>query len=81
METKPITADFVRSLNAPTEKFLCKMADNWADFKFRGFKIRDIVSNITLVEVPESQVENNALEDDPSKRLIRYHLGPDFLEL
>ena len=54
METKPITADFVRSLNTPTEKFLCRMADNWADFKFRGFKIRDMVSNITLVEVPES---------------------------
>lgn len=81
MDAKPITADFVRQLNAPTEKFLCKISDNWADFKFRGFKIRDMVSNITLVEVPESQVDNNALEDDPSKRLIRYHLGPDFLEL
>jgi len=35
------------------------------------------------VEVPEDDVENDALseEDDPSKRLIKYHLGPDFLEL
>jgi hypothetical protein len=42
-----------------------------------------MVSNITLVEVPEDDVENDALseDDDPSKRLIKYHLGPDFLEL
>ena len=41
------------------------------------------MSNITLVEVPEDDVENDALveDDDPSKRLIKYHLGPDFLEL
>ena len=41
------------------------------------------MSNITLVEVPEDDVENDALEedDDPKKRLIKYHLGPDFLEL
>ena len=49
--------------------------------KFRGFKIRDMVSNITLVDVPDEQVENEDLsdDDDPSKRMIRYHLGPDFL--
>ena len=42
-----------------------------------------MISNITLVEVPEDMVENEDLsdEDDPSKRLIRYHLGPDFLNL
>jgi len=70
-------------LTAPTDQFLCKLSDNWAKFRFKGFKIRDMVSNITLVEVPEDDVENDALseEDDPSKRLIKYHLGPDFLEL
>lgn len=42
-----------------------------------------MVSNITLVEVPEDDIENEGLseDDDPSKRLIKYHLGPDFLEL
>ena len=42
-----------------------------------------MVSNITLVDVPEDDVENDNLneEDDPTKRLIKYHLGPDFLEL
>ena len=42
-----------------------------------------MVSNITLVEVPDDQVENEQLsdDDDPTKRMIRYHLGPDFLNL
>jgi hypothetical protein len=46
-----------------------------------GFKIRDMVSNITLVEVPEDQIPLEDLKDSPdtSARLIRYHLGPDFL--
>ncbi len=61
---------------------MCKLSDNWAKFKFKGFKIRDIVSNIVLVEVPEDN-ESDEFEDsdDPTKRLIKYHLGPDFLEL
>ena len=67
-----ITADYVRTLTSPTEKFLCKLSENWSQFKFRGFKIRDMVSNITLVEVSDSQVDDEALaeDDDPSKRLI-----------
>jgi hypothetical protein len=42
-----------------------------------------MVSKITLVEVPEDDVENDALseDDDPTKRLIKYHLGLDFLVL
>ena len=42
-----------------------------------------MVSNIVLVDVPEDDVENENLseDDDPTKRLIKYHLGPDFLEL
>ena len=48
-----------------------------------GFKIRDMVSNITLVEVPDDHIPLEDLEDSPdtSERLIRYHLGPDFLKL
>ncbi len=84
MDTSALpTPDDIRALDRPAEHFLCKLSDNWAQFKFKGFKIRDIVSNITLVEVPEDDVENENLDeaDDPSKRLIKYHLGPDFLEL
>ena len=83
VESTLITPDYVKSLTAPTDVFLCKLSDNWAEFKFRGFKIRDMISNITLVEVPDEEVENEALDDtqDPTKRLIKYHLGPDFLQL
>ena len=51
---------------------------------FKGFRIRDMISNITLVDVPIDEIENDqALNeaDDPSKRLIKYHFGPDFLHL
>ena len=77
------TPDDIRALEKPADHFLCKLSDNWAQFKFKGFRIRDMVSNITLVEVPEDDVENDNLseDDDPSKLLIKYHLGPDFLEL
>ena len=37
----------------PTNSFLCKLSDNWPKFKFGGFKIRDMISKITLVDVPE----------------------------
>ena len=58
------------------------LADNWPKFKFGGFKIRDMISKITLVEVPDQDVDNDVSdEDDPSTRVIKYHLGPDFLKL
>ena len=77
-----ITAEYVANLMAPTDKFLCKLSDNWPKFKFGGFKIRDVSSGITLVDVPEQDVDNEpSEEDDPSTRVIKYHLGPDFLKL
>lgn len=59
------------------------MSDNWAHLKFGGFKIRDMISGLTLVEVNEDEIdtENTAEIDDPSVRVIKYHLGPDFLRL
>ena len=77
-----ITPEYVMQLTEPTDKFLCKLSDNWPKFKFGGFKIRDVSSGITLVDVPESEVDNEPIEeDDPSTRVIKYHLGPDFLKL
>ena len=77
-----ITPEYVASLTEPTDKFLCKLSDNWPQFKFGSFKIRDVASNITLVEVPEQEVDNDVSEeDDPNTRVIKYHLGPDFLKL
>ena len=41
-----------------------------------------MVSKITLVDVPDQgQSEQLNDEDDPSTRVIKYHLGPDFLKL
>ena len=47
-----ISPDYVRSLTGPTEQFLCRLTDNWPKVAFRGFSIRDMISNITLVDVP-----------------------------
>ena len=81
-----ITAELVKQLQLPTEKFLCRLSDNWPQLKFGGFKIRDIVSGFTLVEVHDEEIDNGESgtlsdEDDPSTRVIKYHLGPDFLRL
>ena len=77
-----ITADYVKNLTNPTDKFLCKLSENWPKFKFGGFKIRDIVSGITLVDVPDQDDESEINDDDnPETRVIKYHLGPDFLKL
>ena len=73
----------MKSLNQPTDQFLCKLSDNWANLKFGGFKIRDMLSGITLVEVQDDDIDNESVtdSDDPSTRVIKYHLGPDFLRL
>ena len=78
-----VTVDYVKSLTKPTDHFLCKLSDNWANLKFGGFKIRDMLSGITLVEVHDEDIDNDSVtdSDDPSTRVIKYHLGPDFLRL
>ena len=79
-----MTTEYVRSLTGPTDGFLCRLSDNWPKMQFKGFKIRDMISNITLVDVPIEELENEedlSEADDPTKRLIKYHFGPDFLRL
>ena len=78
-----MTAELVKTLTTPTDKFLCKISDNWPSLKFGGFKIRDMISGLTLVEVQDEDVDNDSIKDtdDPSTRVIKYHLGPDFLRL
>ena len=79
-----VTTEYVRSLTGPTDQFLCRLQDNWPTLRFKGFRIRDMISNITLVDVPVEEIEDEANlneADDPSKRLIKYHFGPDFLHL
>ena len=42
-----------------------------------------MLSGITLVEVYDDEIDNDSVtdQDDPSTRVIKYHLGPDFLRL
>ena len=47
-----ITPDYVADLTQPADRFLCKLGDNWPKFKFGGFSIRDVDSQVTLVNVP-----------------------------
>ena len=77
------TPDKIRSLSQPTEKFLCSLKDNTYGITFGAFRIRDMDSGVVLVDVQESDLDHDITEDmdDPNIRLLKYHFGPDFLEL
>ena len=51
--------------------------------KFGAFRIRDMDSGLTLIDVKEEDLDTEVLSEemDPSMRLLKYHFGPDFLEL
>jgi hypothetical protein len=89
MET-PVTIDYVKSLTNYTENFLCDLKDNVFQVKFLKFRVRDLESGYVLFEVCDE--EGNEKEGGQDKadltdemannsRTIRYHLGPEFLEL
>lgn len=86
--TKQNTVDEVRDLKQYTDTFLCKISDNTYNIKFINFRVRDLDSGFVLFEVKddssdtnEENVEVNDTEVDDSVRIIKYHLGPDFLDL
>ncbi len=78
-----ITPDFVRSLTAPTDQFLCRLKDNVYGIRFGAFRIRELTTGFLLVDVKEDDLSDNLTEvvDDPKTRLVKYHFGPDFLKL
>ena len=92
-----ITPEIVREYKEFTPKFLCGLDANTYNIKFKKFKMRDLESDFVLFEVsddspdiPEEEKKEeenknniNYEEEDilTSPRTIRYHLGPDFLEL
>ena len=91
---KDITIEEVRNYTKFTDKFLCGRNANIYNIRFRRFKVRDIDSDFVLFEVsddspdePEDKKEEIKEEDfadetiENSPRTIRYHLGPDFLDL
>ena len=88
---EPVTPDKVRSLTKFTDKFLCDKSANVFDVRFRKFRMRDLDSGFVLFEVSDDGAEEQKEEPkqpspeeetvENSLRTIRYHLGPDFLEL
>ena len=48
-----VNPEYIRSLIKPTEKFLCAMADNTFKIRFGAFRIRDMDSGFTLVDVTD----------------------------
>ena len=90
-----ITPDVVRAYKSFTPNFLCVLSANIYRIKFKRFKMRDIESGFVLFEVSDDSPEDPSKDDEPiqdlpkeleeniesSPRTIRYHFGPDFLEL
>lgn len=72
----------IRGLNSYTDKFLCSLSDNTFGIKFVNFRVRDLDSGFVLFEVTdEGEDLPDEVKEDDSMRVIRYHLGPDFLDL
>ena len=77
------TPAVAREMTVPSNKFYCKLSDNTFKISFRRYKIRDMDSGLTLVDIEHDGMDEDAdLDDIPDDdRLIRYQFGPDFLEL
>lgn len=89
-EETQITPEIVKAFNKPTHGFLCSPKDNIYQIKFLHFKVRDLISGQTLFEVEDNENDEDNNNDDllnnnnnnsEENRTIRYHLGPDFLDL
>jgi hypothetical protein len=81
LETRP---EIVKNFTAPTNSFLCPLSANIYNIKFVKYKIRDMVSGLTLIEMDsqeEDEATNLQLEGNDDLRTLKYHFGPDFLEL
>lgn len=77
-----ISEEGVRKLTKFTDSFFCKIKDNIFDIKFVNFRVRDLDSGFVLFEVKdEGEKETEIVEVEDDLRIIKYHLGPDFLDL
>jgi len=78
------TVEYVMSLTKPTDTFLCHITANRFGIDFVNFRVRSLdAGSQTLFEVarpegvPAVPIENQ----DDSSRFIRYHFGPEFLDI
>ena len=77
-----ITPEYVSSLTEATSQFLCPLSANVYGIEFVYFKVRDLESGTVLFEVSnEEEEESREVVEDDSIRTIKYHLGPEFLNL
>lgn len=80
-----ISPEYVCSLTGPTDGFLCSLSDNSFGISFVNFKIRAVNegSETLLFEVgmPEGVDVAPVTDGDDSSRFIRYHFGPEFLDI
>jgi hypothetical protein len=79
-----ITQEYVKNLKNITEDFLCDLNANVYNIKFLKFRVRDMESDNLLFEVSDDtqeSEESDANGETNTNRSIRYHLGPEFLEL
>ncbi|OMJ94612.1 hypothetical protein SteCoe_2098 [Stentor coeruleus] len=77
-----ITPENVSTLTEATNRFLCPLSANIYGIEFVYFKVRDLESGTVLFEVTnEDEEEAREVIEDDSIRTIKYHLGPDFLNL
>lgn len=82
MESLSPNPDYIRTLTAPTQNFLCTLKDNSYNIKFGSFRLRDMTSGFTLIDVHDGDLDTVITEEmDPTTRLLKYHFGPDFLNL
>eukprot|EP00343_Euplotes_focardii_P005844 CAMPEP_0205816882 /NCGR_PEP_ID=MMETSP0205-20121125/23395_1 /ASSEMBLY_ACC=CAM_ASM_000278 /TAXON_ID=36767 /ORGANISM="Euplotes focardii, Strain TN1" /LENGTH=113 /DNA_ID=CAMNT_0053106123 /DNA_START=65 /DNA_END=406 /DNA_ORIENTATION=- len=72
-------------MKTASKQFLCKPSDNTFNIQFLRYKIRDMDSGITLVDIQDDGAGDDKGVDEDSipedERLLRYQFGPDFLEL
>jgi protein unc-119 len=78
-----ITPEYVSGLGEATDRFLCPLSANIYGIEFVYFKVRDLESGTVLFEVSNTEEDEEAKEiiEDDSVRTIKYHLGPEFLNL
>lgn len=76
-----VTPEYVSSLTEATDRFLCPLAANIYGIEFVYFKVRDLESGAVLFEVQNEEEEPHEVVEDDTIRTIKYHLGPDFLNL
>lgn len=92
MSEAPATADDALNLTSPSSKFFVDEAANIYGIKFQEFRLRDMDSGETLMEVSKEEREQldqmmaeevklagGELSDD--EKMVEYNFGPTFLDL